>query len=331
KGMKELNRLIQHHGRETVVAYMRFIQENAEYAVQQSLEKFLKDSPVFHSAFEDCLDDGTPIRVAITITAGEHPPETVAVSIDFTGTGEAHTNDNLNAPESVVRSAVLYVMRCLINTEIPLNSGCMKPVRIVIPEGSLLKPVYPMPVASGNVETSQRIVDVLLGAFGVAAASQGTMNNLLFEVQGEHPYYETIAGGSGAMDGCPGASGVQVHMTNTRMTDPEILECRHPGVILERFTLRRGSGGKGLFEGGSGVVREIRFLKPATVSIISERRESAPYGMQGGSGGKKGRNRCLRAKGSVRELKHREVMSAERGDSIIIETPGGGGWGRISS
>jgi len=331
KGMKELNRLIQHHGRETVVAYMRFIQENAEYAVQQSLGKFLKDSPVFHSAFEDCLDDGTPIRVAITITAGEHPPETVAVSIDFTGTGEAHTNDNLNAPESVVRSAVLYVMRCLINTEIPLNSGCLKPVRIVIPEGSLLKPVYPMPVASGNVETSQRIVDVLLGAFGVAAASQGTMNNLLFEVQGEHPYYETIAGGSGAMDGCPGASGVQVHMTNTRMTDPEILECRHPGVMLERFTLRRGSGGKGLFEGGSGVVREIRFLKPATVSIISERRESAPYGMQGGSGGKKGRNRFRRANGSVRELKHREVMSAERGDSIIIETPGGGGWGRISS
>jgi 5-oxoprolinase (ATP-hydrolysing) len=329
KGMNELNRLIKQYGSETVAAYMGFIQDNAEYAVKQSLEKFLKNNPVFHSVFEDRLDDGTPIKVALTITAGEHPPETVAVIIDFTGTGGAHTNDNLNAPESVARSAVLYVLRCLINTEIPLNSGCLKPVKIIIPDGSLLKPVYPLPVASGNVETSQRIVDVLLGAFGVAAASQGTMNNLLFEVQGEVPYYETIAGGSGAMDGCQGASGVQVHMTNTRMTDPEILEFRHPGVVLERFTLRRGSGGKGAFEGGSGVIREIRFLKPATVSIISERRESPPYGMKGGSAGKKGRNRSCKAKGAVRELKHREVFKAERGDSIIIETPGGGGWGSV--
>jgi len=329
KGMNELNRLIKQYGSETVAAYMGFIQDNAEYAVKQSLEKFLKNNPVFHSVFEDRLDDGTPIKVALTITAGEHPPETVAVIIDFTGTGGAHTNDNLNAPESVARSAVLYVLRCLINTEIPLNSGCLKPVKIIIPDGSLLKPVYPLPVASGNVETSQRIVDVLLGAFGVAAASQGTMNNLLFEVQGEVPYYETIAGGSGAMDGCQGASGVQVHMTNTRMTDPEILEFRHPGVVLERFTLRRGSGGKGAFEGGSGVIREIRFLKPAMVSIISERRESAPFGMKGGSAGKKGRNRSCKAKGAVRKLKHREVFKAERGDSIIIETPGGGGWGSV--
>jgi len=270
------------------------------------------------------------IKATVKISAGDNPPETVKAVIDLSDTGRQHNGDNLNAPEAVTRSAVLYVLRLLTDEDIPLNSGCLNPVDIIIPAGSILSPVYPAPVASGNVETSQRIVDVLLGAFGVAAASQGTMNNLLFEVEGESPYYETIAGGSGATDGCPGASGVQVHMTNTRITDPEILEVRHPGVRLEQFTLRRGSGGKGQFTGGDGVIREMKYLKPATVSIISERRKYAPYGIHGGSPGKTGEN-CMRKKdGTCIKLKHREVLKIESNESIIIETPGGGGYGLLN-
>jgi N-methylhydantoinase B/oxoprolinase/acetone carboxylase alpha subunit len=223
----------------------------------------------------------------------------------------------------------MYVLRALIDTPIPLNSGCLKPVDVIIPEGSLLSPRYPAPVASGNVETSQRVVDVLLGALGIAGASQGTMNNFLFEVEGEGPYYETIAGGAGAMEGCNGASGVQVHMTNTRMTDPEMLEFRHPGILLEQFTLRRGSGGEGKFSGGDGVVREIKFLKPSTVSLISERRLRAPYGMKGGEAGQRGINLLNKADGGSKELKHREVLKLEKNDSIVIKTPGGGGFGKV--
>ena len=289
--------------------------------------KFVKESDEFKSAFEDHLDDGTKIKATVNISTGNNPPETVNAVIDFSGTGRQHDNDNLNAPEAVTRSAVLYVLRVLTNEAVPLNSGCLNPVDILIPSGTILRPVYPAPVASGNVETSQRIVDVLLGAFGVAAASQGTMNNLLFEAEGEHTYYETIAGGSGATQGCPGASGVQVHMTNTRMTDPEILEYRHPGVRLEQFTLRRGSGGKGRFTGGDGVIRELTYLKPATVSIISERRKYAPYGMKGGGPGHTGANFLRKNDGSTIKLKHREVINTEAGESIIIETPGGGGYG----
>jgi N-methylhydantoinase B/oxoprolinase/acetone carboxylase alpha subunit len=237
-------------------------------------------------------------------------------------------NDNLNAPFSVTRSAVLYVLRSLIDTDIPLNSGCLNPIEIVIPEGTLLNPLYPAPVASGNVETSQRIVDVLLGAFDIAAASQGTMNNLLFEVEGETPYYETIAGGAGALDGCPGASGVQVHMTNTRITDPEILEVRHPGIRLERFLFRKDSGGKGKYPGGDGTIREIKFLKPAVVSILSERRVYAPYGIKGGGPGKKGLNLHRKSDGEIKVLGNREVLKVDKEDSIIIETPGGGGCGQ---
>jgi 5-oxoprolinase (ATP-hydrolysing) len=271
KGAEELLRAVGRYGLETVHAYMRFIRENAAYAVKKGLRRFLRGN-TFCSTFEDRLDDGTAIRVAVSIGGGPDADATLQARIDFTGTGGQHLNDNLNAPLAVARSAVMYVLRALADRDIPLNSGCLDPVEIVIPPGTILNPLYPAPVASGNVETSQRIVDVLLGAFGIAAASQGTMNNLLFEVDGEVPYYETIAGGAGALDGCPGASGVQVHMTNTRLTDPEVLEFRHPGVRVERFTLRNGSGGRGSFRGGDGVIREIRFLKPATVSILSERR-----------------------------------------------------------
>jgi 5-oxoprolinase (ATP-hydrolysing) len=328
KGVKELRGLIDRYGWDTVREYMGYIQSNAEYSVRKVLSRFLDNGASYETSFEDHLDDGTRLSVRIVITAGENPPETVNAIIDFSGTGDQHTNDNLNTPLSVTRSALLYVIRSLMETDIPLNSGCLRPVEIIVPEGSVLNPSYPLPVASGNVETSQRIVDVLLGAFGVAAASQGTMNNLLFEVEGSPPYYETIGGGAGAMDGCPGASGVQVHMTNTRITDPEVIEHRYPGVRLRRFSIRKGSGGRGLQHGGDGLVREITFLKPATISIISERRSSAPYGLSGGEPGKRGINLLERAGGYIERLGHRTVVQVNSGDTVIIRTPGGGGYGK---
>jgi len=328
KGIVELARMVDRYGWETVRRYMDFIQDNAEFSVQQALAKFLSGNDPFIAGFEDRLDDGTPLRVNIEIRGGEDPPSTVRAMIDFTGTGSRHRGDNLNAPLSVTRSAVLYVVRALTGDDIPLNSGCLRPITLRVPEGTILNPPFSAPVATGNVETSQRIVDVLLGALGVAGASQGTMNNLLFEVEGESPYYETIAGGSGALDGCPGASGVQVHMTNTRITDPEILEVRHPGVRLRRFTLRRGSGGRGRYPGGAGVIREIEFNKPATLSILSERRVVPPYGMAGGGNGQRGVNRLRRTDGTIEELGHRAVLKLKAGESIRIETPGGGGFGK---
>jgi 5-oxoprolinase (ATP-hydrolysing) len=327
RGIKELKGVIKRYGLETVLSYMDFIRENASFSIKQALSRFLQQNMTFKSSFEDLLDDGSPIKATVQIIRGDNPPETMQAVIDFTGTGPQHTTDNLNAPLAVTRSAILYVLRCLAHIDLPLNSGCLKPIKIIVPDGSLLNPSYPAPVASGNVETSQRIVDVLLGALKVSAASQGTMNNLIFQVEGDFPYYETIAGGSGALDGCPGASGVQVHMTNTRITDPEILEYRHPDIRIEKFTLRRGSGGKGSFPGGNGVIREITYLKPATVSIISERRNYEPYGMNGGKNGKRGVNLLKKANGEIISLPHRVVLKVDTGDSIIIETPGGGGFG----
>lgn len=331
KGEREILNIIGRYGEETVADYMRYIQNNAEYLIKTALHRLLGDKNSFYSSFEDYLDDGTLIRTSITIDAGTNAPQTVKAVIDFAGTGAQHTHDNLNAPFSVVNSAVMYVLRSLIDSDIPLNSGCLKPISIKVPNGSILNPVYPAPVASGNVETSQRIVDVMLGCLQIAAASQGTMNNLIFEVEGESPYYETIAGGSGALDGCHGASGVHVHMTNTRLTDPEVLEHRHPGIIIESFKIRRGSGGEGRFKGGDGVIREIRFLKPAIVSILSERRVYAPYGMKGGKEGSRGLNIHKKANGESRILSHREALRVNKGDSIVIETPGGGGYGDITN
>ncbi|NOY54337.1 MAG: 5-oxoprolinase [Deltaproteobacteria bacterium] len=328
KGVGELQRMIRRYGWKTVRRYMDYIQDNAEFSVQQALLKFLLKKDPFIASFEDRLDDGTPLRVRIEIRGGERPPSTVTAIIDFAGTGARHREDNLNTPLSVTRSAVLYVVRTLTCGDIPLNSGCLRPITLRVPEGSILNPPFPAPVATGNVETSQRVVDLLLGALGVAGASQGTMNNLLFEVEGESPYYETVAGGSGALDGCPGASGVQVHMTNTRITDPEILEVRHPGVRLRRFTLRKGSGGDGKFPGGNGVIRKIGFQKPATLSILSERRKIPPYGMAGGGSGQRGVNRLCRADGTIEELPHRVALHLEAGDSILLKTPGGGGFGK---
>jgi len=328
KGVSELKAVIERYGLNTVTRYMRYIQDNAEYSVKRALASFLGDKMNFASSFSDVLDDGSPITVKISIEERDGKrPESIRAVIDFTGTGPQHEHDNLNAPLSVTRSAVLYVLRLLTNVDIPLNSGCLKPIELIVPEGSLLNPRYPAPVASGNVETSQRVVDVLLGAFDAAAASQGTMNNLLFEIEGDTPYYETIAGGAGGSEGCKGASGVQVHMTNTRMTDPEVLEHRHPHVRIREFNLRRGSGGDGKYRGGDGVIREIEFLKPATVTVISERRMSAPYGIKGGNPGKRGENVLKRADGSLKVIPQRAEIHINEGESIIVKTPGGGGWG----
>jgi len=331
QGKAGLNAAVARYGTAVVGEYMGHVQKNAEDATRRALCKFLGPDGAFAREFEDSLDDGTPIRVGIRIDGGARPPASLSAVIDFSGTGAAHARDNLNAPLPVVRSAVLYVLRAVIDEEIPLNSGCLRPVRIVVPRGSLLNPEPPAPVASGNVETSQRIVDVLLGALGVAAASQGTMNNLLFMVEGSSPYYETIAGGAGATAQRNGASGVQVHMTNTRITDPEVLEIRQDGVRLVRFSLRRGSGGDGRMRGGDGLVREILFKRPAEVTIISERRVSTPYGMDGGGCGRSGENLVRGADGEIRRLGHRAFVRLDAGESIIIKTPGGGGFGRAGA
>jgi 5-oxoprolinase (ATP-hydrolysing) len=328
KGKTELEAVIDRYGLETITDYMQCIQQNAAFSVKQALWDILAGRDSYEAFFEDYLDDGSLICVKITVSAGKTPPLTVTATVDFTGTSGQHAHDSLNAPLSVTRSAVMYVLRSLGRRDIPLNSGCLAPIKMIVPARTLLNPSFPAPVATGNVETSQRIVDVLLGAFNVCAASQGTMNNFIFEVDGDSPYYETVGGGAGAMKGCHGASGVQVHMTNTRITDPEILEFRHPGVRLVQFRLRRGSGGRGRFQGGEGIIREILFLLPSTVSIISERRKIPPYGLCGGKSGAPGDNMLSKADGSRIRLPHRVEMRVAPGDSVLISTPGGGGFGR---
>jgi 5-oxoprolinase (ATP-hydrolysing) len=268
-------------------------------------------------AFADGLDDGTPVRVRLSVRGDR-------MRIDFTGTGAAMAG-NLNAPRAVVDSAVIYALRCLVAERIPLNGGCLLPVEIVVPAGSLLDPPPGAAVVGGNVETSQRVVDVLLAAMGRAAASQGTMNNLAFGDE-RFGYYETIGGGAGAGPGFAGASGVHVHMTNTRITDPEVLESKTPAIVRQ-FRLRRGSGGAGRWPGGDGLVRELEFTAPVTASLLTERRATAPFGLAGGRPGARGRNLCLRADGRVEELPGRATVVLAPGDRLRIETPGGGGYG----
>ena len=241
------------------------------------------------------------------------------MDVDFAGTGP-EVEGNLNAPSAVTVAAVIYVLRALVGEDIPLNSGCLRPVTIRIPEGSVLSPGPHRAVCGGNVETSQRIVDVLLGALGKLGACQGTMNNFTFG-DSSFGYYETIGGGAGAGEGFDGASGVHTHMTNTRITDPEVLEVRFP-VRLHRFSLRANSGGAGAWRGGDGLVREVEFLRPMRVSILSERRDRAPFGLRGGEDGAPGRNLH-----NGREIPGKCSRDVEAGDTIRIETPGGGGFG----
>jgi N-methylhydantoinase B/oxoprolinase/acetone carboxylase alpha subunit len=312
-GVRLLDELVEHYGLETVMAYMRHVRDNAARQVREALRRIPAGS--YH--FQDAMDDGTPIAVRITIF-GEN------ATIDFTGTGK-ESEFNLNAPPAVVRAAVLYVFRCLVAERIPLNDGCLEPLQIILPEKCLLNPTPGRAVVGGNVETSQRVVDVLLGALGIAAASQGTMNNLTFGDE-TFGYYETICGGAGAAENYHGASGVHTHMTNTRITDPEILETRHP-VRLLRFSLRPNSGGKGRWRGGDGVIRHFKFLKALKISLLSQRRRIAPFGLAGGEAGKAGENVRRLIDGTQIQLEGNTSYHAEAGEELMICTPGGGGWG----
>jgi 5-oxoprolinase (ATP-hydrolysing) len=300
--------LLERYGLPRVEAYMRHVQRDAAERVARQIEQ-LGDGT---HRFTDALDDGTPICVTLEVH-GRH------LVVDFAGTGTEHAG-NLNAPRAVTLAAVIYFLRALVDAPIPLNSGCLDPVEVRIPPASILDPSPGRAVAGGNVETSQRVVDVLLGAAGLAAASQGTMNNLTFGGEG-FAYYETIAGGAGAGPTFDGASAVHTHMTNTRITDPEVLEARFP-VRLLRFAVRHGSGGAGRRHGGDGVIRELEFLVPARVAILSERRERPPFGLAGGMPGARGVNRL-----DGRELPGRASADVTPGSRIVIETPGGGGYG----
>lgn len=312
-GIRELRRMVAHFGLDTVRAYMGHVQDNAEESVRRVLA-VLRDG-----SFTYVMDDGSNIQVQIRVdhTARE-------AIIDFTGTSAQHAG-NRNAPRSVCRAAVLYVFRTLIDSDLPLNEGCLKPLKLIIPEGSMINPRYPAAVIAGNTEVSQAITDCLYGALGQLAASQGTMNNVLYGNQ-THQNYETICGGTGAGPDHDGASGVHSHMTNTRMTDPEVLELRFP-VRVEEFSLRRGSGGAGRFPGGDGVVRKLRFLEAMTATILSSNRITQPYGLAGGGPGKSGRNTLVRNDGSEVALQGNDEVAVAPGDMIVIETPGGGGFG----
>ena len=316
KGAEGLRHACSVYGLSTVSAYMRHVQDNAEESVRQVIGR-LSDG-----AFELAMDSGAMIRVKVSVDRKAR-----SARIDFTGTSPQATN-NFNAPGSVTKAAVLYVFRCLVDSDIPMNSGCLKPLEIVVPEGSLLKPHPPGAVAAGNVETSQAVVDALFGALSVMAASQGTMNNLTFGNE-RHQYYETICGGSGAGCDFDGQSAVHTHMTNSRLTDPEVLESRYP-VLVEEFFIRKGSGGRGTHPGGDGTTRRIRFCEAMTAAILSTRRETEPFGLAGGEAGEKGRNTVIRKDGTCVKLEGCDEIDVAPGDAIQIETPGGGGYGRTT-
>jgi 5-oxoprolinase (ATP-hydrolysing) len=315
KGVQELHRMVEHFGLEVVRAYMGHVQDNAEESVRRVIG-VLKDG-----AFSLPMDCGADIRVAIRIGKDKR-----SAVIDFAGTS-AQLPNNYNAPTAVAMAAVLYVFRTLVDDDIPLNAGCLKPLEVRIPEGSMLRPSYPAAVVAGNVETSQCVTDALYGALGVLAASQGTMNNFTFG-NARYQYYETVAGGSGAGPGFDGTDVVQTHMTNSRLTDPEVLEWRFP-VRLESFEIRRGSGGHGRWRGGNGAVRKMRCLEPMTAAILSGHRTERPHGMAGGASGEAGRNYVLRAEGKRTELGPFDETEMAAGDVFVIESPGGGGYGKL--
>ncbi|WP_225309241.1 hydantoinase B/oxoprolinase family protein [Hypericibacter adhaerens] len=315
KGVQELRRMVAMYGLDVVWAYMGHVQDNAEEQVRRVIS-VLKDG-----RFTYPLDDGSQITVAIAI---DHPSR--SARIDFTGTSPQAAS-NFNAPSAVCRAAVLYVFRTLVDDTIPMNEGCLKPLEVVIPPGSMLNPRYPAAVVAGNVETSQCITDTLYGALGVMAASQGTMNNLTFG-NARYQYYETICGGSGAGPDFDGTDAVHTHMTNSRLTDPEILEWRFP-VLVESFAIRRGSGGKGKHRGGDGVTRKLRFREAMTAAILSGHRKVPPYGMAGGEPGAVGKNYVIRADGSRTDLGSTDKTEMNPGDMFVIETPGGGGFGKV--
>jgi 5-oxoprolinase (ATP-hydrolysing) len=316
KGVAELRKMVRRYGLGTVRAYMGHVQDNAAEAVARVIAK-LKNS-----RFEVATDQGCLIKVAITIDR-----KAKKATVDFTGTS-AQTSDTFNAPEPITRACVLYVFRTLVDDEIPLNAGCLRHIKIVVPKGSMLKPRYPAAVAAGNVETSQTIVNCLYGALGVLGSAQGTMNNLTFGNE-RFQYYETICSGAPAGEGFDGVPAVQTHMTNSRLTDPEVLELRYP-VLLERFEIARGSGGKGKWRAGDGTHRVIRFLERMDCAILSGFRKVRPFGLFGGEDGQIGENWVRRKDGSLERLKGSDQTVLEAGEAIIIKTPTGGGFGKKS-
>ncbi len=325
-GDRALRALGRSHGRQALAHYMAALADRAEARMRAALVRL---APGSYQAVER-LDDGAKIAVEIAVGGGEAAGR---AAIDFSGTSGVHPG-NLNAPPAVVRSAVLYVLRLLVAEPMPLNEGLLRPIELFVPPGCMLDPPFPTDpseapaVVGGNVETSQRLVDALLCALGLAAGSQGTMNNTLFG-NASFGYYETVCGGAGASLGHPGASAVHTHMTNTRITDPEILEHRYP-VRLHRFAIRRGSGGAGRFRGGDGAVREIEFLAPMALSLLTQHRVEAPYGLAGGGPGERGRQTLIRADGKREELPPSAAREVEPGDRLLLETPGGGGFGVLT-
>jgi len=313
KGTQELKAMVARYGRATVAAYMQHVQDNAEESVRRVITA-LQDG---HYTLP--LDNGAQIQVAVRVD----PVRRCAV-VDFSGTSP-QLNNNFNAPKAITMAAVLYVFRTLVDDAIPLNAGCLKPIEVIVPEGCMLNPRAPAAVVAGNVETSSCVTNALYGALGVMAAAQCTMNNFTFG-DAEHQYYETISGGSGAGAGFAGTSVVQTHMTNSRLTDPEILELRYP-VRLETYEIRAGSGGKGQWQGGDGGSRRVRFLRPMTASILSNNRLQGAFGAAGGQAGEPGCNRVLRADGRAETLDHIGQVEMGVGDVFIIDTPGGGGYG----
>jgi 5-oxoprolinase (ATP-hydrolysing) len=313
KGVDEVGRMIENFSLDVVQAYMKHVQDNAEEAVRRVIDA-LDDGEYAYEA-----DSGAVIRVRVRVDRANR-----SATVDFTGTSP-QLDTNFNAPFSVVNAAVLYVFRTLVADDIPLNDGCLRPLDIVVPPGSMLAPEPPAAVVAGNVETSQAITGALYAALGVQAEGSGTMNNVTFGNE-RHQYYETVASGSGAGDGFPGAPVVQTHMTNSRLTDPEVLEWRLP-VQLDEFAVRRGSGGAGQWRGGDGAVRRIRFHEPMTVSTLSQHRRVPPYGMAGGEPGALGSNRVERADGTVTALGGSDSADVGPDDVLVIETPGGGGYG----
>ncbi len=323
RGATALAGLAAEHGRDAVLAAMRALEDRAAARLGEALGRL----PEGEATALERLDDGWPIAVRVAI--GRQDGGAGRAVIDFAGSGPVHPG-NLNAPAAVVRSAVLYALRLLVAEPLPLNEGFFRPVEIRVPPGFLDPPfaadaAHAPAVVGGNVETSQRVVDTLLKALGLAACSQGTMNNLVFG-DGRLAYYETVCGGAGAGPGWDGAAAVHTHMTNTRITDPEVLEHRYP-VRLERFAVRRGSGGAGRRGGGDGAIREITFLAPMSLSLLTQHRVERPYGAAGGEPGAAGRQRLVRAAGDVVELPSIAAAELAPGDRLILETPGGGGWG----
>jgi len=312
RGVSELLKMVATYGLATVQAYMQHVQDNAEAAVKRAIAALTDGAATVE------LDNGAQIRVKITVDRLAQ-----RATIDFSGTSPQQPN-NFNAPAAVGKAAVLYVFRTLVDDDIPLNAGCLKPLSIVIPSGSLLNPTPPAAVVAGNVETSQAITDALYAALGVLAHSQGTMNNLTFGNE-IYQYYETICGGSGAGQGFHGTDAVQTHMTNSRLTDPEVLELRFP-VLVEAFGVRSASGGAGRWRGGNGAIRRLRFREPMVVSLLSGRRRVAPLGLQGGGAGLPGQNLLVRRDGTIEALSGTVTQQVLAGEAIVIETPGGGGF-----